>query len=263
MARDCAEPRKERKEREPREPRSTVCHNCNKEGHMARDCGEPRKEREPREARSTVCHNCNKEGHMARDCGEPRKEREPRGGDRGGDRGGEKREKRPAVKCHNCGKDGHFSRDCDKEPVAKAGEKEEKKTDTRTAKQREMDDLEDSLCQGAVDYADFEKSKASVAKKNIREHIAITDKNVQKDESEKTHGSIGKTNLSAGDYHKQVGSAIVAADGGHVSENLALGFKAKEQDFGDRDEGRGNDRGAARGRRNQRFVVRNNDFPTL
>nr|AKD28027.1 pol polyprotein [Glypta fumiferanae] len=36
------------------------CYNCDKEGHMSRDCSEPK--REP------TCYKCNKKGHISRDC---------------------------------------------------------------------------------------------------------------------------------------------------------------------------------------------------
>jgi len=39
------------------------CFNCNKYGHMAKDCQGKKKERETRK-----CFRCNKEGHIAKDC---------------------------------------------------------------------------------------------------------------------------------------------------------------------------------------------------
>jgi len=39
------------------------CFNCNKYGHMAKDCQEKKKERETRK-----CFKCDKEGHIAKDC---------------------------------------------------------------------------------------------------------------------------------------------------------------------------------------------------
>ena len=39
------------------------CFNCNKYGHMVKECRSERKERETR-----TCFKCEKKGHIARDC---------------------------------------------------------------------------------------------------------------------------------------------------------------------------------------------------
>ena len=53
-----------------------------------------------------ACYNCNKEGHMARDCTEERRERRGGfGGGRGGGRGGSRA-------CYNCNEEGHMAREC-------------------------------------------------------------------------------------------------------------------------------------------------------
>ena len=56
------------------------CYNCNKPGHLARDCGEERREGGGRRGGfgggrgggggNRACYNCNQEGHMARECPE-------------------------------------------------------------------------------------------------------------------------------------------------------------------------------------------------
>lgn len=49
-----------------------ACYNCNKQGHLARDCpeGDRRDGRRGGGGRGGACYNCNKEGHMARECPE-------------------------------------------------------------------------------------------------------------------------------------------------------------------------------------------------
>ncbi|KAK8114770.1 hypothetical protein PG999_006839 [Apiospora kogelbergensis] len=88
-----------------------VCFNCNEEGHRVRDCPTPRIDK-------FGCKNCGQSGHKASDCTEPtnmdlvqcRKCEEmghfsrdcPQGGGGGG-------------ACHNCGQEGHRARDCTEE----------------------------------------------------------------------------------------------------------------------------------------------------
>ena len=43
--------------------RKPKCFNCNKYGHMAKECWNKKKEKETRK-----CFKCNKEGHIAKDC---------------------------------------------------------------------------------------------------------------------------------------------------------------------------------------------------
>jgi len=43
--------------------RKPKCLNCNKYGHMVKECRSKKKERETRR-----CFKCNKEGHIAKDC---------------------------------------------------------------------------------------------------------------------------------------------------------------------------------------------------
>ena len=64
-----------------------TCYNCNKEGHMSRDCPEPRADNRPPRSQSFTdieCYNCGKTGHMSRDCEEERRD----GGGGGGGGGG-------------------------------------------------------------------------------------------------------------------------------------------------------------------------------
>jgi len=66
-----------------------ACYNCNRSGHIARDCPDSRRDdrrggggfgrdRGGRGGGGRACYNCNREGHMARDC--PEGDRRDRGG---------------------------------------------------------------------------------------------------------------------------------------------------------------------------------------
>lgn len=72
------------------------CYNCNKTGHIARNCPEGGNNHGGSRFSSQSCYNCNKTGHIARDCTE----------------GGGKT-------CYICGKSGHISRECDQEDTRK------------------------------------------------------------------------------------------------------------------------------------------------
>jgi len=69
------------------------CYNCNKPGHIARDCPD---------SGNKTCYNCGKAGHISRDC-------DVGGGSSSmmGSIGGAGRRD-----CYSCGKPGHISRDC-------------------------------------------------------------------------------------------------------------------------------------------------------
>ena len=49
--------------------RPTKCYNCNKNGHMARECKEPKREK-------GSCFYCGKMGHMAKECRKKKADRE-------------------------------------------------------------------------------------------------------------------------------------------------------------------------------------------
>jgi len=68
---------------------------------LARDC--------PSDSSQSVCYNCNKPGHVSRDCTEPRANNFGGGGFRGGRGGGGGG---GGGNCYRCSKPGHFARDC-------------------------------------------------------------------------------------------------------------------------------------------------------
>ena len=58
---------------------NVVCHNCNKEGHIARDCPKNK----------VKCYNCNELGHLAKYCKAPR-----------------------SLRCSRCGQSNQTSQNC-------------------------------------------------------------------------------------------------------------------------------------------------------
>ena len=48
------------------------CYNCQKTGHLAKDCQSAKKERS---SSDVTCYNCNGKGHMAKDCRKPKKKK--------------------------------------------------------------------------------------------------------------------------------------------------------------------------------------------
>lgn len=79
---------------QPRKPMAggRACHNCQKDGHMSRDCTEPR---------VVLCRNCEKPGHIARECDLPTDWTK--------------------VKCRNCNEYGHGQGRCPQPKVENAG----------------------------------------------------------------------------------------------------------------------------------------------
>lgn len=77
------------------------CYNCQKYGHMARDCKKGNPFFHSGRDRPTECYNCHKEGHIAREC--------PEGDKR---EGGNREDRKKTIECHNCHEVGHFARDC-------------------------------------------------------------------------------------------------------------------------------------------------------
>ena len=51
------------------------CYNCNRIGHLAKDCRKPKKKKEERSKNSRRCYNCNAPGHLAKDCRKPKKKK--------------------------------------------------------------------------------------------------------------------------------------------------------------------------------------------
>lgn len=81
IARDCSQ-----------SPDDPCCYNCNKSGHLARNCPDQdpqrSRDREERGSSGVSCYNCNKSGHISRNCPNDQKS------------------------CYSCGKTGHISREC-------------------------------------------------------------------------------------------------------------------------------------------------------
>ena len=88
------------------------------------------------------CYNCDKPGHLARDCKSPRK-RGSGGG--GGGPGGPKKD-RTDEECNRCGRKGHFKRDC----YSKTDKKGKKlpPNDSYTGKVRTMPEDMDGVTEG-------------------------------------------------------------------------------------------------------------------
>lgn len=91
---------------------TTRCFNCNKVGHVSRDC--------PSERKCVTCYLCGEAGHVSRDC-----PRAPKGNGPAcfhcGEVGHLSRQcqKAGAGACFRCGKPGHMSRDCKEAPRAR------------------------------------------------------------------------------------------------------------------------------------------------
>jgi len=102
MARDCTEPREnsgtfdrgDRRHPPSRNENNARCYNCQKYGHLARDCnsGSSLTNSEKQEG----CYVCGKDGHFARDCTEQKRDQ------------GERKD----IECHGCHEIGHMARNC-------------------------------------------------------------------------------------------------------------------------------------------------------
>ena len=82
------------------------CYNCEKIGHLQRDCPEPRKPTQPK------CYNCGKLGHLAKACYRRNDGRRP-GRDssrRNSSSGG--RNQRRVPTCRSCNREGHYANEC-------------------------------------------------------------------------------------------------------------------------------------------------------
>lgn len=74
--------------------RVVTCRNCNKEGHISKECTEPKN------PANTQCRNCDEMGHFSKNCPKPRDYSK--------------------VQCKNCGEMGHTVVRC-KKPVEGSG----------------------------------------------------------------------------------------------------------------------------------------------
>ena len=109
-----------------------TCYNCQKTGHISRDCPEEKKAyggrsnggynndsngrdgyktygQSNQDSGSRSCYNCQKTGHISRDCPE---ERKPRGGNYSSYAGNASRSNDG---CYKCGDKGHMSKECTKD----------------------------------------------------------------------------------------------------------------------------------------------------
>ena len=65
---------------EPTYLRTMTCYNCEKQGHIARECRQPRQQRQP------TCYGCGVKGHIRREC--------------------------PTLNCTRCNRRGHLAKEC-------------------------------------------------------------------------------------------------------------------------------------------------------
>lgn len=88
--------------------RKIRCFNCNRVGHMAREC---------RERKRIVCYSCQKEGHIAKEC-----------------------TRRPTPECYACGKIGHIQRECNVVQCNRCNKRGHKSEDCYTKRRNERYD---------------------------------------------------------------------------------------------------------------------------
>ena len=115
-----------------RDAREIVCFNCDRKGHIARDCDQEKKWK---------CYNCNKIGHRANECPE----------------------KASSMTCYGCNKKGHLIKDC-RYQKGESKKLEDKRRDYRRDDFKRVRQLEEI----SVAAYDSDSSTSSYSERGIK-----------------------------------------------------------------------------------------------